>query len=339
MTTFRIRHNRRYTSIANSAIQDKRLSFKARGLHHLLLSYPDNWEVNAKHLVEQSDKDGRDAIYSALKELTLSGYIKKIKHRKEGGTFQNVSYDVFELPNTENPETVQPNTDYPDTDYPDTDYPDTENPYAYKRLNSTKDLIDQGLTLTKGEDDASLELAQSATQSEKNNSPVQVKEQDLEQSGSASQERGELESVVQFQEGNSSAVALEEMKIQLNRLLNDYVPDALRYEWRMTGALPWKDKRTGDIPKAFAIHVGKKLMFKGDREAMSALEKGKSHIRKAEATVAGMQGLIDYWQDYQGKLSPATVVSITQKQATQQVSPPPKDWVKNTLGARYQNAS
>ena len=299
MTTFRIRHTRCYTSIANSAIQDKRLSFKARGLHHLLLSYPNNWEINAKHLVEQSDKDGRDATYSALKELIKFGYIKKISHRKDGGKFKDVSYDVFELPNTEKPETAQPNTDLPNTENPNTEKPNTENPYAYKGLNSTKDLIDQRLTLTKEESDASLQPAQPATQSEEPHSPVQTKEQNPEPEGSASLGSDQFETTGQFQEGKFSAVSpLEKLKIQLNQLRDDYVPSALRYEWRMAQSLPWRDAKTGDIPKAFGVFVGKKLMFKGDRESMSALDKGRRHIRNAEPTVAGMQGLIDDWQAY-----------------------------------------
>ncbi|WP_163665390.1 hypothetical protein [Adonisia turfae] len=316
------------------------------------MSYPNNWEVNAKHLVEQSDRDGRDAIYSALKELIKFGYIKKINHRKDGGKFKDVSYDVFELPNTEkpntekpnteNPEMAQPITELPNTEKPDTEKPNTENPYAYKGLNSTKDLIDQGLTLTKakGECDASLQPAQPATQPEEIDSPVQTKVQDPDPKGSASLGSGQAETVGQFQEKQSSAASLlENLKIQLNQLRDDYIPPAWRYEWRMAKALPWRDPRTGDIPESFSVFVGKKLMFKGDRESMTALEKGRNYVRNAEPKVAGMQGLIDYWEDYQRKLSPVKVVPINQKQEPPKSSPPPENWVKNALGARYRNAS
>ena len=308
MTTFRIRHTQCYTSIANSAIQDKRLSFKARGLHHLLLSYPNNWEVNAKHLVEQSDKDGRDAIYNALKELAKFGYIRKIKHRKAGGQFQSVSYDVFESPNTVNPETVQPHTGLPDTGKPDTGLPDTGNPYAYKRLNSTKNLIDQRLTLNKGECDASLELSQAAAQRQEELSP--------------DQKTGQLENPGQDPPGEKSSAApsLEYLKVTLNQLSSDYVPDALRHEWRMGGKLPWRDKRTGDIPEPFAVFVGKKLMFKGDRESMSPLEKGRRHIRNAEATVSGMQGVIDSWSEFSRQNAARHVVTA---KASSEVIPAP----------------
>jgi hypothetical protein len=77
MAILRVKHSRNYTCIANQAIRDKRLSFRARGLHHLLLSYPDNWVINTQQLNQESDKEGRDAIATALKELEKLGYITR----------------------------------------------------------------------------------------------------------------------------------------------------------------------------------------------------------------------------------------------------------------------
>ena len=83
MTIIRIEHDSNYTCISNKAIRDKRLSYKARGLHHLLLSYPNNWTVNINHLVATSDKDGRAAIMSALEELQAHGYMTMCRIRNE----------------------------------------------------------------------------------------------------------------------------------------------------------------------------------------------------------------------------------------------------------------
>ena len=186
--------------------------------------------------------------------------------------------------------------------------------------------------------DASLQPAQPATQSEES-TPVQKKEPDLEPGGSTTQEGGQLETVCQLQEGEFSAAAsLENLKIQLNQLRDDFIPGPYSQEWRMSGAIPWKNKKNGDICSKFAAFVGKKLMFGGGRESMTPLEKGRKHIRNSELRVTGMQGLIDYWEDYQRKLSPVKIVPIAQKQEPQQTSPPPKDWAKNTLGARYRDA-
>lgn len=97
MATYRAMHDKDYTCISNPAIRDKKLSFKARGLHHLLLSYPDGWEINSHHLASESDKDGRDAVRSALKELEEHGYIrrKNIKDPKTGKF--TTSSDIYEL--------------------------------------------------------------------------------------------------------------------------------------------------------------------------------------------------------------------------------------------------
>jgi hypothetical protein len=79
--TIRVNHQKNYTCITNSAIRDKRLSLKARGLHHLLLSYPDGWQVKIEHLVNESDKDGRTAIASGLRELEDCGYLVRRQTR------------------------------------------------------------------------------------------------------------------------------------------------------------------------------------------------------------------------------------------------------------------
>ena len=102
----------KYTVIDNSAIRDKRLSFKARGVHHLLLSYADGWEVNVNHLINQSPRDKgeqRDGILAALKELEESGYLTRSQARNKNGTFQKGRYVVHELP--VNGSTVNGSTD------------------------------------------------------------------------------------------------------------------------------------------------------------------------------------------------------------------------------------
>ena len=70
-------HESNYTDIPNESIRDEKLSWKARGLHHYILSLPDTWEINISHLVRQSDKDERDSVKAALKELESLGYISK----------------------------------------------------------------------------------------------------------------------------------------------------------------------------------------------------------------------------------------------------------------------
>lgn len=97
MAIIRIRHTSKYTTISNLAIRDKKLSFKARGLHHLLLSYPDDWQVNSNQLADQSDRDGRDAVRGALRELEEHRYLIRQTKQDERGHFFHECL-VFEEP-------------------------------------------------------------------------------------------------------------------------------------------------------------------------------------------------------------------------------------------------
>lgn len=98
MTIVRIRHSSNYTVIQNQAIQDSRLSFAARGLHHLLLSYPDDWVVNLEHLADQSP-DKKGTIEAALTELKRCGYVQRVK-AVDPQTKRIIGWEthVFELP-------------------------------------------------------------------------------------------------------------------------------------------------------------------------------------------------------------------------------------------------
>jgi len=63
-----------FAQIANAALRDKRLSFKARGILALVLSHSGEWSATKRWLESQSDNDGRASIQSALNELTMLGY-------------------------------------------------------------------------------------------------------------------------------------------------------------------------------------------------------------------------------------------------------------------------
>lgn len=74
-----------FTQIANSALRDRRLSFKARGLLALVLSNVGEWNATLKWLVAQSDQDGRASIQAALNELTELGY-RVVEKQHENGS-------------------------------------------------------------------------------------------------------------------------------------------------------------------------------------------------------------------------------------------------------------
>ncbi|NKQ22779.1 hypothetical protein HFD84_23740 [Brevibacillus laterosporus] len=55
-------------------------------------------------------KDGRDSVYSGLKELEHAGYLSRVRERDENGKFLSMEYRIYETPQTENPDTDKPTT-------------------------------------------------------------------------------------------------------------------------------------------------------------------------------------------------------------------------------------
>ena len=68
-----------FAQIANAMLRDTRLSYKARGMLAMVLSNVGDWEAPREWLVEQSERDGRDSVQSALNELTDLGYRRVTK--------------------------------------------------------------------------------------------------------------------------------------------------------------------------------------------------------------------------------------------------------------------
>ena len=114
--TIRVQHSKDYTVIANAAIRDSRLSFKARGLHHLLLSYPDGWKVSIEHLTAQSAMDGETSVKSGLQELEKLGYLTREQVREKG---KIVGYEstIREMP-LENPHALKNRRGKPQVEKP-----------------------------------------------------------------------------------------------------------------------------------------------------------------------------------------------------------------------------
>lgn len=70
-----------YAQIANSALRDTSLSFRARGILALVLSNAGEWKASRGWIEAQSPTEGREAVQRALNELTASGY--RIVHRAQ----------------------------------------------------------------------------------------------------------------------------------------------------------------------------------------------------------------------------------------------------------------
>lgn len=123
-----------FAQVSNILLNDKRLSWKAKGVMSYIMGLPDGWKLHPRELVSHA-KDGRDSMYNALNELIKYGYIKRIIRRNDKGVIIDTDYycsdegEYQKLLDTDNPP-----TDYPDTDYPDTGIADDNN-----KDNSNKD--------------------------------------------------------------------------------------------------------------------------------------------------------------------------------------------------------
>lgn len=98
----RIIKTKNFTTIANDLLQDRRLSWKAKGLMAYVLSLPDDWQFSIDGLAAFAP-DGRSTVETILKELKGFGYlnVKKISPKESGtGRFEYL-YEFRESPNEE----------------------------------------------------------------------------------------------------------------------------------------------------------------------------------------------------------------------------------------------
>lgn len=96
MSTIRVHRRTRYTTVDRRAVNDERLSFRARGILAWLLDKPDDWRFDSESIARQGI-EGRDAVRAALRELREAGYM--IQRKVRGGDGRIVTETlVFEHP-------------------------------------------------------------------------------------------------------------------------------------------------------------------------------------------------------------------------------------------------
>ncbi|MFD7908623.1 hypothetical protein ACFV4G_41075 [Kitasatospora sp. NPDC059747] len=97
---------RNFTVLPNAVLQYRRLSYTARGLLADLLSRPDGWREDGRHMADTSPQ-GRGAVHKALKELTEAGYYRVEKIRMPDGTIITETH-VYDTPQLAPPGTTRP---------------------------------------------------------------------------------------------------------------------------------------------------------------------------------------------------------------------------------------
>jgi uncharacterized phage protein (TIGR02220 family) len=115
------KHEKNFTMVPNTIFEDKNLSLKATGILIYAISKPLDWRLRVSDIINHFT-EGRDAVYSGIKELEEQGYLVKVREQdKSSGKFTEVVYHVYDSPRkgkkitrplTENQE-VEPLTENP----------------------------------------------------------------------------------------------------------------------------------------------------------------------------------------------------------------------------------
>ena len=138
-TIYRTRSSDPFCRIPNETLQDKNLSFKAKGILAYLLSKPEDWIPQVNDL-EKSSSDGEAAIRSALMELRKCGYaqLQKVMHKGQVKKWILVVSDAPKFPKStksviqgeslnQPPPEAEPHSDFPHLDFPHLEIPHLEN--------------------------------------------------------------------------------------------------------------------------------------------------------------------------------------------------------------------
>jgi hypothetical protein len=101
MGTIRTPKTRRgYAVIDNEPLQDERFAWDERGMLAYLYSLPDDWEINVRHLIRQTEKagkykTGRDGVYRILNRLIIFGYMSRSQENKAGTGHLETVYQLY----------------------------------------------------------------------------------------------------------------------------------------------------------------------------------------------------------------------------------------------------
>lgn len=97
-TIFRVAKNpdNPFVMIDRRAVENPKLSWRAKGLLAYLLSRPDDWVVRFKDLAKRAP-DGAHTVRAAMKELKAAGHVE-VTTEREGGRIIKWTYNIHEVP-------------------------------------------------------------------------------------------------------------------------------------------------------------------------------------------------------------------------------------------------
>ncbi|MEU5433809.1 hypothetical protein AB0G73_10570 [Streptomyces sp. NPDC020719] len=109
-----------FTVLPNHVLQDRSLSFTARGIAGYLLSLPDGAQINVRKLADENPVVGRKGIEGAVRELIEQRYYFRRTQRDEKGQLRTETY-FFDTPQSgDHPLPALPGVGEPGPDAPGT---------------------------------------------------------------------------------------------------------------------------------------------------------------------------------------------------------------------------
>ena len=135
----KIKIHSRYGVIPNELLNNKEITFKAKGIYAYIQSKSDDWDFSCEKIAVQS-RESVDAIKTGIKELESAGYLKRTKIHNEKGYF-DTEYILYEKPMVEKPSMENTYLEVPAKEIPTMDFPLTDN----GTNNSNKDLSNKDL--------------------------------------------------------------------------------------------------------------------------------------------------------------------------------------------------
>lgn len=148
MAVFRVEKNTNFTVMSNHHLKNKKLSLKAKGLLSQILSLPAEWDYSLNGLA-YINKEGKDSVREAIKELEREGYIVRTRIRDDKGLLGKAEYVIYETPHLENtdfqPKSENPTLDNPTLENPTQEKPTLENPTQLNKDKSNKKILNNDL--------------------------------------------------------------------------------------------------------------------------------------------------------------------------------------------------
>ena len=146
-TVFRVQKTKDFTVMSNHHLKNKDLSLRSKGLLSFMLSLPEDWDYSLKGLATLN-KEGIDAIRSAINELEAFGYIERSRVRNEKGQLGENEYIIHELPISPEPKQTEPTLENPTLDNPTLEKPTQEKPTLENPTQLNKDILSKEQSIT-----------------------------------------------------------------------------------------------------------------------------------------------------------------------------------------------